>query len=200
MPVESAQATFFENADAFRAWLEANHDKAPELWVGLRKKGAGLPSVTYKEAVDAALCYGWIDGLAKSIDATSYRQRFTPRRKRSTWSAINIARVAELTRLGLMRPPGLAAFEARDPENTNRYSFEQGELRLDEAQERAFRVNEKAWSFFQSQTATYRKQATWWVVSAKKEETRERRLAALIADSEAGRRIPPLAPSPKRGA
>jgi uncharacterized protein YdeI (YjbR/CyaY-like superfamily) len=200
MPGESAGATFFENADAFRAWLEQNHHKAPELWVGLRKKGSGLPSVTYKEAVDAALCYGWIDGIVKSIDETSYRQRFTPRRNRSTWSAINIARVAELSRLGLMRPAGLAAFEARDPENTNRYSFEQGEIRLDEAQERAFRANAKAWAFFQSRSPTYRKQALWWVVSAKKEETRQKRLAALITDSEAGRLIPPLAPSPKRGA
>jgi uncharacterized protein YdeI (YjbR/CyaY-like superfamily) len=200
MPGESADATFFENADAFRAWLEQNHDTAPEIWVGLRKKGSGLPSVTYKEAVDAALCYGWIDGLAKSIDKTSYRQRFTPRRKRSTWSSANIARVAELTRLGLMRPAGLGAFEARDPENTNRYSFEQGEVRFDDAQEQAFRANEKAWGFFQTQSPTYRKQALWWVVSAKKEETRQKRLSALIADSEAGRRIPPLAPSPKRGA
>src|SRR5688572_11025814 len=107
-PGKDIAPTFFETAEALRTWFEANHDSAAELWLGLRKKGSGLPSVTYREAVDVALCYGWIDSAMKPIDATSYRQRFTPRRKGSIWSAVNIARVAELTALGLMHPAGLA--------------------------------------------------------------------------------------------
>lgn len=190
-------ALFFETAAEFRAWLHANHDKAPELWLGLRKKGSGLPSVTYQEAVDAALCFGWIDGLAKGIDATSYRQRFTPRRKRSIWSAVNIAKVAELTRLGLMHPAGLAAFANRDPARVNQYAFEQDEVRLADAYGALFRANETAWTFFESQPPSYRKPATWWVMSAKQEATRERRLATLIADSEGGRRLAHLV-SPAR--
>lgn len=189
---KSAEPTFFEDAAAFRAWLEANHDEAPELWLGLRKKSSGLPSVTYKEAVDAALCFGWIDGIAKGIDDTSYKQRFTPRRKRSIWSAVNIARVAELARLGLMHPAGLAVFEARDPSRANQYSFEQEEVRLSDAYADLFRANERAWAFFESQPPSYRTPATWWVTSAKQESTRERRLGVLIQDSEEGRRLAQL--------
>ena len=181
--------TFFETAADFRAWFEANHDKASELWVGLRKKNSGLPSVSYKEAVDVALCFGWIDSAMKPIDATSYRQRFTPRRKGSIWSAVNIARIEELRQLGLLHPPGLAVFEERDPAKANRYSFEQGDIRLSEPQEATLRANEKAWDFFQSQPLSYRKPAIWWVISAKKDETRQRRLAILIRDSEERRRI-----------
>jgi amphi-Trp domain-containing protein len=187
-----AEPIFFEDAAALRGWFEANHDKAPELWLGLRKKGSGLTSVSYKEAVDVALCFGWIDSAMKPIDATSYRQRFTPRRKGSVWSAVNIARVGELVRLGLMHPAGMTAFEARDPAKTNRYSFEQAEVRLAEPYEARFRENPAAWRFFQSQPPSYRKAATWWVMSAKREETRERRLRTLIEDSEQGRRIAPL--------
>jgi uncharacterized protein YdeI (YjbR/CyaY-like superfamily) len=183
---------FFEDAAALRAWFEANHDKAPELWLGLRKKGSGLASVTYREAVDVALCFGWIDSAMKPIDATSYRQRFTPRRKGSIWSAVNIGRVGELARLGLMHPAGTAVFEARDPAKTNRYSFEQAKVRLAEPYEDRFRGNQTAWRFFESQPPSYRKAATWWVMSAKKEETRERRLGTLIEDSAHGRRIAPL--------
>lgn len=186
------QPTFFETAADLRAWFEANHDEAAELWLGIRKKGSGLPSVTYKEAVDVALCFGWIDSAMKPVDATSYRQRFTPRRKGSIWSAVNIARVGELTQLGLMHPVGLAVFRERDPSKANRYSFEQGELRLPESYEARFRASGKAWDFFQGEPPSYRKPATWWVMSAKKQETRERRLGVLIADSEQGRRIAPL--------
>ena len=192
------QPLFFRTAAALRAWFEANHDKAPELWLGLRKKGSGLPSVKYKEAVDVALCFGWIDSVAKPIDPASYRQRFTPRRKSSIWSAVNIARVGELTRLGLMHPAGLAAFEGRDPSKANRYSFEQGEVRLAEPYEARFRENATAWDYFQGQPQSYRKPAIWWVMSAKKEETRERRLGILIADSEEGRRIASLRPTSKK--
>lgn len=193
------EATFFATEAELRAWFAANHDRADELWLGLRKKGSGLPSVTYKEAVDAALCFGWIDGLVKGIDATSYRQRFTPRRKRSIWSAVNIARVEEFTRRGLMHPAGLAAFQNRDPARVNQYSFEQGDLRLPEAYQARFRQNAGAWSFFESQPPSYRKPAIWWVIGAKQEATRERRLATLIADSQAGRRLAHLvSPAKKR--
>jgi uncharacterized protein YdeI (YjbR/CyaY-like superfamily) len=196
--IDTAQAIFFETQAEFRAWLEANHDKASELWLGIRKKGSGLPSVTYREAVDEALCFGWIDGLAKSMDATSYRQRFTPRRKGSIWSAINIARVGELTRLGRMHPAGLAAFRQRDPTKTNRYSFEQERVQFAAPYEALFRANEQAWAFFQAQPPSYRKPAIWWVMSAKRQETQEKRLATLIADSAEGRRIAPLTPTAKR--
>ena len=191
-PGATAEPKFFETAAELRAWFEANHDKAPELWLGLRKKGSGLPSVTYRQAVDVALCFGWIDSAMKPINAASYRQRFTPRRKGSIWSAVNIARVGELTRLGLMHPAGLAAFEGRDPSKANRYSFEQGEVRLAEPYEARFRENATAWDYFQGQPQSSRKPAIWWVMSAKKEETRERRLGILIQDSEAGRRIASL--------
>lgn len=186
---------FFRNAAALRVWLEKNHDKQSELWLGLRKKGSASPSVTYKEAVDAALCFGWIDGISKSVAADSYKQRFTPRTKRSTWSAINIARIAELKELGLMHPAGLAAFEQRDPARTNQYSFEQGEIQLTAAETKLLKAGKGAWSFFESQPPGYRRQATWWVISAKKAETRERRLATLISDSAAGVRIKPLRPA-----
>jgi uncharacterized protein YdeI (YjbR/CyaY-like superfamily) len=192
---------FFETAAELRAWFEANHDSSTELWLGIRKKGSDLPSVTYKEAVDEALCFGWIDSAMKSIDETSYRQRFTPRKKGSIWSAVNIARVEELTRSGRMRSAGLRVFHERDPAKANRYSFEQGEIQLSPEQEAAFRANEAAWSFFESQPSSYRKPALWWVVSAKKDETRQRRLAALIRDCEAGRRLAHLvSPGTKRAA
>jgi uncharacterized protein YdeI (YjbR/CyaY-like superfamily) len=195
---DTAAPTFFDTAAELRAWLEANHDKKTELWLGIRKKGSGLPSVTYKEAVDEALCFGWIDSEAKSIDGTSYRQRFTPRRKGSTWSAVNIARVGELTRRGLMHPAGLRVFEERDPEKANRYCFEQQEVQLSAEEEASFRTVETAWSFFQSQPPSYRKPAIWWVKSAKREETRERRLATLIKDSEEGRRLAHLTSPAKK--
>ena len=197
-PDAAAEATFFETQAEFRAWLEAHHDKASELWLGIRKKGSGLPTVTYREAVDEALCFGWIDGLAKSIDDTSYRQRFTPRRKGSIWSAVNIARVGELTRLGRMHPAGLAVFRQRDPAKTNRYSFEQENVELAAPYEAQFRANEQAWAFFQGQPQSYRKPAIWWVMSAKRPETQEKRLATLITDSAEGRRIAPLTPASKR--
>ena len=192
------EAVFFPDAAALRAWMEENHDKAGELWLGLRKKKSGLPSVTYKEAVDVALCFGWIDGVVNGIDETSYRQRFTPRRKGSIWSAVNIARVEELTRQGLVHAAGLEVFRNRDPAKANLYSFEQGDVRLDDAQEAAFRANGKAWAFFEAQPPSYRKPAIWWVISAKKDETRERRLATLVAESEAGRRLAHLVSPAKR--
>jgi len=184
---------FFATPEAFRAWLEEHHASATELLVGFHKKGSGRPSITWPEAVDQALCFGWIDGVRRSIDDDSYSIRFTPRKPSSAWSAVNVARVEELTRQGLMRPAGVEAFARRSPERTGTYSYEQrAAAALDPEHERRFRAEAAAWAFFQAQPPWYRRAATWWVVSAKREETRERRLAQLIADSAAGRPIGPL--------
>jgi uncharacterized protein YdeI (YjbR/CyaY-like superfamily) len=180
---------FFETQAEFRAWLEKNHATKTELYVGFHKKSSGKPSITWPEAVDAALCFGWIDGVRKSIDETSYANRFTPRRPGSNWSAVNINRVKELKKRGLMTPAGLAAFERRDEGRALAYSYERANARLDPAMEEAFRANEKAWAFFEARPPSYRKAVTWWVVSAKKEETRQRRLRTLIQDSAEGRLV-----------
>lgn len=182
--------TFFPTPADFRAWLEEHHETATELWVGFFKKDTGKPSVTWPESVDEALCFGWIDGVRKRLDEESYVIRFTPRRPKSNWSAVNVRRVEELTRLGRMRPAGEKAFAARSEERTGVYSFEKREAaRLDDAGEKAFRANKKAWELFQAQAPWYRKVTVHWVMSAKKEETRQRRLATLIADSAEGRII-----------
>lgn len=184
--------TFFATPAEFRAWLEDHHGGAQELLVGFFKKGSGRPSITWPEAVDQALCFGWIDGVRKGIDDVSYTIRFTPRKSRSTWSAVNIKRAEELSNLGLMSPAGLKAFEARTDERSAIYSYERKNVELGEAYERQFRTNPAAWDFFQAQTAWYRRAATWWVISAKKEETQRKRLATLIEDSAHGRTIGPL--------
>ena len=187
------EVTFFESPSAFRAWLEEHHDTTQELWVGFYKKSSGKPSITWPEAVDEALCFGWIDGLRKGIDDVSYMIRFTPRKPSSNWSTVNVKRVAELSRLGLMRPAGLKAFEARAQEKSGIYAYEQrNNAKLDEAYEQQFRANKQAWDFFQAQAAGYRRAAIWWVISAKREESRLKRLARLIEDSEHGRTIAPL--------
>ena len=185
--------TYFATPDDFRRWLERNHATATELLVGFYKKSSGKPSITWPESVDEALCFGWIDGKRKGIDDVRYTIRFSPRTSGSIWSAINIARVKELERLGRMRPAGLRAFEARDEEKSRIYSYEQRNLaRLDKLQEQLFRANKAAWDFFQSRPPGYRKTATYWVVSAKRDETRMRRLARLIDDSEHHRKIAEL--------
>jgi uncharacterized protein YdeI (YjbR/CyaY-like superfamily) len=195
-----AKPTFFAAPAEFRAWLEEHHATARELWVGYHRKGTGRPSITWPESVDQALCFGWIDGIRKSVDDASYMIRFTPRRARSTWSAVNVMRVVELTELGLMRPAGLRAFEERTDEKTGIYSYEQARTaELDAAHEERFRAHEPAWEFFQAQPAWYRRAATRWVASAKKEETRLRRLATLIEDSAHGRTIAPLTRRSGRG-
>ncbi|HEX8228495.1 MAG TPA: YdeI/OmpD-associated family protein [Chloroflexia bacterium] len=183
------EVTFFESSSEFRKWLERNHENAKEVWVGFYKKGSGKPSITWPEAVDQALCFGWIDGIRKRVDETSYTNRFTPRRRGSTWSAVNIKRVGELTELGLMQPSGLEAFEKRDEAKAQLYSYERAESKLDEAYERQFRENERAWTFFESQAPGYRRTSTWWIMNAKKEETRLRRLSALIEASERGEKL-----------
>ena len=162
--------------------------------MGFYKKGSGRPSITWPEAVDEALCFGWIDGLRRTIDDASYRIRFTPRKARSNWSLVNCKRVELLTREGSMRDPGLRAFEDRAEAKSGIYSYEQRHAaRLDEGAERQFRADTKPWKCFQEQPRRYRMTATWWVVSAKKEETRLRRLKTLIDDSRTGRRIGVLA-------
>ena len=183
--------TFFATPPDFRKWLEQNHDTARELLVGFYKKGSGKPSITWPESVDEALCFGWIDGVRRSIDDESYSIRFSPRRARSIWSNVNTKRVAELTEKGRMHPAGIAAFNARDPKRSGIYSFEQREKdqRLGAAYKAKLKANKKAWAFFQSQASYYQRMMSLWVMSAKKEETRLRRLATLIEDSAAGRRI-----------
>jgi len=184
---------FFATPADFRAWLDRHHASEQELSVGFYKRDSGKPSITWSESVDAALSYGWIDGVRNSIDEVSYRIRFTPRKPTSTWSAINVKRVAELTKLGLMRPAGMKAFEARKGDKTGIYAYEQRTgAKLPRAYERRLRANKKAWDFFQSQPPWYRRTATYRVISAKQKETRLRRLAELIKDSEVGRPIKEL--------
>ena len=187
------EPTFFATPADFRRWLEANHADCTELLVGFHKKGSGRPSITWPESVDEALCFGWIDGIRRRIDDDSYSIRFTPRKPRSIWSAVNTRRAGELIEEGLMTPAGHAAFARRDEERSGVYSFERREAaKLDDEQERRFRAAEGAWEWFQTQPPSYRRAALHWVVSAKRAETRERRLATLIEDSANGRTIKPL--------
>lgn len=183
---------FFVHARAFRRWLEKNHDKKTELWVGYYKKGTGEPSLTWPESVDQALCYGWIDGLRRSIDEESYKIRFTPRKPRSNWSAVNIAKMKKLKKAGLVTPAGWAAYDKKSVERSKVYSYERETAELSAAFERKIRANRKAWRFWQDLAPHARKATIQWVMSAKKEETRLRRLGILIESAEAGLRIPPL--------
>jgi uncharacterized protein YdeI (YjbR/CyaY-like superfamily) len=187
------EPTTFERPQDFRAWLEQHHDSEAELWVGYHKKGSGKPSMTWPQSVDEALCFGWIDGIRKRVDAERYMIRFTPRRARSVWSAVNIARVAVLTEEGRMRPAGIRAFAARREDRSGIYSYEQRDrAKLDPAFEKRFRAKKRAWASFEAMPRSYRQAAIRWVMTAKKEETRERRLATLMEASAAGRTVPPL--------
>ncbi|MGK2964988.1 MAG: YdeI/OmpD-associated family protein [Tepidiformaceae bacterium] len=184
---------FFESPGALREWFETNHERASELYVGYYKKGTGRASPTWSESVDEALCFGWIDGRAKRIDDERWAIRFTPRRKGSTWSKVNIGKVAKLTELGLMRPAGAAAFAARTEAKSGVYSFEQDEdARLTPEEEAAFQADQEAWNYFMGQAPWYRRTALFLVVSAKRAETRERRLAKLMGASRAGEPIAEL--------
>lgn len=186
---------FFRTRSELSSWLERNHDRADELWVGYYKKSTGRPSISWQESVDEALRFGWIDSVRKGIDDESYMNRFSPRRSGSAWSARNIKRAQELIELGLMRPAGRKAFEARTEDRSEIYSYEQRHLAaLDHKYARQFRRNKRAWAFFQSRPPSYRKAAIYWVMSAKRDETRERRLAALIENSAKGETVPPLTP------
>jgi uncharacterized protein YdeI (YjbR/CyaY-like superfamily) len=182
-----ARPIFFKTPSEFRAWLEKNHATKKELLVGFYKKSSGKPSITWPEAVDEALCFGWIDGVRKSIDDARYTIRFTHRTAQSVWSAVNIKRAKELKKQGLMHPAGIAAFANRSEEQSRIYSYERKHAALDPALEQRFRANKRAWEFFQSQPPSYRKAAVWWVISAKREETKLRRLDALIDTRVGGR-------------
>jgi uncharacterized protein YdeI (YjbR/CyaY-like superfamily) len=190
---------FFPSPSDWHAWLEEHHEEYDELWVGFHKKDSGKPSITWPEAVDGALCSGWIDGVRKSLNETSYVIRFTPRRPRSVWSAVNIKRVAALTRMGRMRPPGVQAFEKRTGNRSEIYAYEQRKgAKLGGVYEKTFRANNRAWELFRAQPPWYQGTASWWVISAKKEETRLKRLAQLIKDSEQGKTIRELRRAPGR--
>jgi uncharacterized protein YdeI (YjbR/CyaY-like superfamily) len=184
------QPTFFATPADFRQWLERHHQTERELLVGFYKKGSGRPSITWPESVAEALCFGWIDGVRRSIDDESYTIRFTPRKRGSIWSAVNMRLAEELIRDGRMQPAGLAAWQARDPAKSAVYSFEQKEAaRLAPEMEARFRENAQAWKFWEAQPPGYRKTAAHYVMSAKREDTRARRLQTLIDDSAAGQRI-----------
>ena len=180
---------YFGSPEEFRRWLAKNGAKADVLWVGYYKRATGRPSLTWAQSVDAALCYGWIDGIRKSVDEERYTIRFTPRRPGSTWSAVNTRRVPELKALGLMKPAGLKAFAARQEYRSGIYSYENRPAELPEALAKIFRKEKAAWAFFQAQTPSYRKLATWFILSGKKDETRLKRLARLIETSARGRKL-----------
>lgn len=181
---------FFTRPAAFRAWLQKHHRTTTGQWIGFHRKSSGRPSITWPEAVDEALCFGWIDGLRKSIDRGSYKIRFTPRRARSNWSAINIAKMKELVRAGRVRPAGIKAFQRRSPAKSRVYSYENRKsAKLSGPATKLFRAESAAWKFFQQQPASYRQTAAWWVSSAKGPETQRIRLQKLIASSSAGRRL-----------
>lgn len=179
----------FKTAADFRAWLEVNHASTTELWIGFYKKDSGKGGITYAEALDEALCFGWIDGLKKRVDELSFTQRFTPRKPKSIWSRINIGHVARLTKAGSMRPAGVKAFAARTAAKSGVYSFENKPRELSPATKRQFKADKAAWNFFQQQPPGYRRIASFWIMSAKQEKTRQRRLAQLMSDSKQGRRL-----------
>lgn len=177
---------FFENPEALRAWFEAHYERATELLVGYYKVGTGRPSITWSESVDEALCVGWIDGIRRSLGPDSYTIRFTPRKPKSIWSAVNLKKMENLLAAGRVLPAGKAAYEKRDDTRSRIYSFEQEPLVFSPAFESIFKENAAAWAYFDKRPASYRKGAIWWVTSAKQEATREKRLQELIRDSEAG--------------
>jgi uncharacterized protein YdeI (YjbR/CyaY-like superfamily) len=181
--------TFFKDPAGLRRWLQKHHASERELWIGFHRKASGKGGITYKEALDLALCFGWIDGVRKRFDDTSYVQRFTPRTAKSYWSAVNVKRANELIAAKMMAPPGRAAFDRRDPAASGRYSFERETAKFDASQLKTFKANRRAWDFFESQPPYYRRIMTFWITSAKREETRAQRLARLMRESAAQRRI-----------
>jgi uncharacterized protein YdeI (YjbR/CyaY-like superfamily) len=184
------ETRYFKTPAEFRTWLAQNHASATELGVVLHKKVSGEPTMTWSEAVDQALCFGWIDSVARRLDETRRVQRFTPRKPKSNWSGVNIKKVAELTAQGLMAPAGLAAFARREEARSGVYSYENRHLAaLDPAREAAFRANTRAWEFFSKQPPSYRQTSIYWVMNAKREETRSSRLVRLISASDAGGRL-----------
>lgn len=185
----TAKPKFFATPEKFREWLEKNHASANELLVGFHKKSSGKKSITYAEALDEALCFGWIDGVKRSLNETSYTQRFTPRRARSIWSLVNVKHVERLKKEGRMHAAGLAAYEQRDPKRTGIYAFENAPRDLSAEYEKQFRKVKGAWEYFQTYPPYLKKTASFWVMSAKKEETRSARLQRLIESCAKGERI-----------
>lgn len=185
---------FFKKPADFRKWLEKNHEKETELYVGFYKTGTGKPSITWPQSVDQALCFGWIDGIRKSIDKESYMIRFTPRKPGSIWSMVNIKKMEQLKAEGLVHPKGQAAYDRRKDEKSAIYSFEQHKdsIKLPPEFEAELKKNKKAWDYFHHSAPSYKRAAIWWVISAKREATRINRLHTLIIDSEAGLRIKEL--------
>ncbi|WP_223607086.1 YdeI family protein [Chryseobacterium sp. OSA05B] len=179
---------FFATTEEFRKWLEKNHTKEKEVLVGFYKKGTGKASMNWSESVDQALCFGWIDGVRRSVDEESYYNRFTPRKPNSNWSLINIKKVEELTKAGLMRPAGQKAFDARKEDKTGIYSHETEHI-LDPAYEKKFKTHKNAWEFFEKQAPSYKKLTIHWLMSAKQEKTRLSRLEKVISESEQLRRL-----------
>jgi len=191
--VASSDPIFFETPAELRDWLDANHETAPELFVGAWKKATGRPTLTWEQIVEEALCVGWIDSIRRSVPGDGWVIRLTPRRTGSIWSAVNVAKVAELRLAGRLRPAGEAAFAARRADRTAIYSFERAaDPELAPAEEARFRANEPAWAWFSAKAPSFRRQALHWVISAKRPETRERRLVTLIASSADGRPIPQM--------
>lgn len=200
MSPKSEKPQFFATPADWYAWLQKHHANTEEFWVGFYKRASGRLSITWPESVDGALCFGWIDGVRKNIDATSYKIRFTPRKPRSIWSAINIKRAKELLKVGLMHSSGLAAFEKRNGDRSAIYAYEQRKTaKLPPEFEKQFRESPEAWEFFQSQPPWYRRTCTYWVISAKTEETRIRRHATLIDCSLHKQKIPTLNRDALRG-
>jgi uncharacterized protein YdeI (YjbR/CyaY-like superfamily) len=190
--IPEVEPKFFRSAAHFRKWLERNHATCKELIVGFYKKDSGKPSITYPEARDQALCFGWIDGVRNALDEISYTNRFSPRKPKSVWSAVNIARVRELTGLGLMTAAGLKVFESREEHRSRQYSFENKPKQFPPEYDKQLRANKKASKYFDAQPPWYRRTSTFWVLSAKKEETRQKRFHELISDSEKQQWIKPL--------
>lgn len=187
------QPSFFPTPADFRRWLEGNHDSAAELFVGFYKKDSGKPSITWQESVEEALCFGWIDGVRRSLGPESYSIRFSPRRRGSIWSSVNIKAAERLIESGRMLPAGLKAFQARIPDKSGIYAFEQrNDPHLPPDMDSEFKSHSEAWAFFQSQPQGYRRLALWWIVSAKQDSTRLKRLQALISDSANHLRLAPF--------
>lgn len=180
---------FFKKQSDLRKWFEKNSETATSLLIGYYKVATGKPSVTWPQSVDEALCFGWIDSVRNSIDEESYTIRFTPRNPKSIWSAVNIKKVEELKKLGLMKPKGLELFDKMDKDKLKTYSFERSLVELSPAYEKKFKANKKAWKFFQEMPPSYRKPVINWIMTAKQGETRLRRLVTLIKDCEEGRKI-----------
>ena len=189
---------FFKSHSDFRKWLEKNFAKETELLVGFYKKDSGKPSITYPEALDEALCFGWIDGVRRSLGDEGYTIRFTPRKPKSIWSNVNVGHVERLKKEGRMAPAGLKAYELKDPKRTGIYSFENRPRELAPAYEKKFRANKKAWEFFEKQPPGYKRQMIYRVMEAKQEETKQRRLAQLIESSANGERLGLLTTKPKK--